>query len=127
MLQSNYTQDTKTFDEIQTAPTLPLVVEVRPESELDKVLMSLSPEIPWGVRQEAARKIGYLADPTALPALLDVLPSDPFWMVRCAIIQALERIGDPNAIPTLKEVAKQDRFQVVRSYASKAIQRLTPC
>lgn len=56
-----------------------------------------------------------------LPVLLDVLPTDSFWIIRCSIIQALERIGDPAAIPTLREVAKHDRFSVVRSHAAKAI------
>ena len=65
-----------------------------------------------------------MRNPDALSGLLDVLPTDPFWMVRCAIIQALERIGDPRAIPTLREIEKSDGFQVVRSYDAKAIERL---
>jgi len=72
----------------------------------------------------AAKRLGYLRDPGALPALLQALLTDPFWMVRTSIIQALEMIGDPAAIPTLEEVACRDSFQVVRSYAKKAIERL---
>jgi len=49
----------------------------------------------------AAKRLGYLRDPGALPALLQALLTDPFWMVRTSIIQALEMIGDPAAIPTL--------------------------
>jgi HEAT repeat protein len=90
-----------------------------------RLVADLSPETPWGDRQNAARKLGYLGNPEALPGLLDALPDDNFWMVRCAIIQALERIGDPGAIPTLRQVASGDGFQVVRSYAAKAIERLS--
>ena len=105
--------------------TLPLIVEVQPDRELDKLLAALSPDTHWGDRQIAAKKLGYMRSPEALPGLLAALPADPFWMVRCAIIQALERIGDPGAIPTLRGVAISDRFQVVRSHAAKAIERLS--
>ena len=83
------------------------------------------PDVSWGDRQMAARKLGTLGCPEAVPGLLEVLPADSFWMVRCAIIQALERIGDAGAIPTLRDVAETDGFQVVRSYAAKAVERLS--
>jgi len=105
--------------------TLPLIVEVQPDRKLNNLLADLSPGTSWGDRQIAAQKIGCLRNPEALPALLEALPADPFWMVRCAIIQALERIGDPGAIPTLRETAKIDGFQIVRSHAAKAIERLS--
>ncbi len=105
--------------------TLPLALVVQPDSKLYQLLADLSPDTPWGERQMAARRLGNLRDPEALPGLLAALPTDPFWMVRCAIIQALEKIGDPGAIPTLQEVATEDGFQVVRSYAAKAIERLS--
>lgn len=100
---------------------LPLAVEVKTDDKMDRLLRNLSPDTPWGDRQIAAKKLGYMRSQEALPVLLDVLPTDPFWMVRCSMIQALERIGDPAAIPTLRKVAKSDRFQVVRSHAAKTI------
>jgi len=110
---------------MNTITTLPLTVQVHPNRKVDVLLAELSPRISWGNRQSAAKKLGYMRDPDALPALLQALLTDPFWMVRTAIIQALEMIGDPAAIPTLEEVANDDSFQVVRSHAKKAIERLS--
>lgn len=104
--------------------TMPLKIGVQPNCELEKLLADLTPDAPWGTRQMAAKKLGYLRNPEALSGLLAALPTDPFWMVRCTIIQALEMIGDPGAVPILQEVAKNDGFQVVRAYAGKAIERL---
>ena len=112
-------------DKVNPFTTLPLAIEVQPDHRVVKLLADLSPDTPWGDRQIAARKLGSMRSPEALPGLLDSLPADPFWMVRCTIIQALEMIGDPEAIPTLQEVAESDGFQVVRSYAAKAIERLS--
>lgn len=95
------------------------------DQNLDRLLVQLSPEIDWGDRQSAAKKIGNLRNPYAVPGLLAALELDPFWMVRFTIIQALEKIGDPCAIPALKDTAEGDGFQVVRSYAAKAVERLS--
>jgi len=103
----------------------PLVIETQHGREMEALLVNLAPDTPWGERQIAAKNLGYMRNPEALPGLLAALPTDSFWMVRCAIIQALEMIGDPGAIPTLCEVAKNDGFQVVRAYAAKAIVRLS--
>jgi len=101
-----------------------VLFDVQPTPEIQALLSDLTPDTPWGERQVAAQKLGYMRDPAALPGLLAVLPTDPFWMVRCAIIQALEMIDDPGVISTLREVEKNDDFQVVRAYAAKAIERL---
>jgi HEAT repeat protein len=92
---------------------------------LDKMLSDLSHKSSWGVRQNAARKLGTMGDSAAVSGLLIALPADPFWMVRYAIIQALEKIGDPRAIPALKRVEKDDAFLTVRSNAAKAIETLS--
>ena len=42
-------------------------VAVRQENELDLLLEQLSPETSWGERREAARRIGMLRNPEALP------------------------------------------------------------
>lgn len=110
---------------MNTITTLPITLQVYPNRKMEATLAELSPTAPWGTRQMAAKRLGSIRDPEALPALLQALLTDPFWMVRTAIIQALEMIGDPAAIPTLEEVARKDSFQVVRSYANKAIKRLS--
>ena len=115
----------QTVDQVSMFAALPVVIAVQPDRKVAELVADLSPDTPWGDRQIAARKLGYLGSPEALPGLLDALPADSFWMVRCAIIQALERIGDPGAIPTLRGVATSDGFQVVRSYAAKAVERLS--
>lgn len=102
-----------------------VAIEHTSDPELDKLLAELSPEVPWGDRQLAAKRIGSKGYSSALPALLAALPDDPFWMVRCSIIQTLEKIADPAAIPALLERAQNDDFQVVRAYAAKAVDRLS--
>ena len=101
-----------------------VIFDVHPTPDIQALLSDLAPDTPWGERQVAAQKLGYMRNPAALPGLLAALPTDPFWMVRCAIIQALEMIDDPGAIPTPRQVEKNDDFQVVRAYAAKAIERL---
>ena len=125
MIAVNFNQNTEVIDEMKTFASMPVAIEVQPDRELNNLLAALSLDTSWGDRQIAAKIIGYMRNPKALPWLLAALPVDPFWMVRCAIIQALEMIGDPRAVPTLQEIAKSDGFQVVRSHAAKAIERLS--
>jgi HEAT repeat protein len=113
------------LDVRNTFTTLPIAVDVQADPTMEKLLADLSPDTPWLDRKNAARKLGYMRNPEALPGLLSALPVDRFWMVRCAIIQALEMIGHPRSIPTLRKVAQNDGFEVVRSHASKAIERLS--
>ena len=103
----------------------PLAVEVRPDSELDRLLLDLSPDVSWGDRKIAAQKLGNLHNTDSLPGLVAALPIDPFWMVRCEIITALVKIGDARAVPALQEAAENDRYQAVRSYAAKAVIKLS--
>jgi HEAT repeat protein len=103
---------------------IPKEAEIDPDRDLNTLLANLDPNRPWRERQLAARQLGNLANPQALPAMLHALPTDPFWVVRCALIQALEIIGDAAAIPTLQEVAITDDFEVVQGYAVGAIEKL---
>lgn len=118
---------TEVYQEQRSVKKQALVWELAPavEEEEDRALAALladlGPDQPWGARQSAARKLGYMGSRAAVPALVEALPADSFWMVRCAIIQALEKIGDARALPTLRQVAAADRFQVVRSHAAKAV------
>lgn len=125
MLTVNLNQRPQNMDKVNLFTTLPVAFEVQSDSRLGKLLADLSPDNPWGERQIAAKKLGYMRNPEALPGLLNALLADTFWMVRCEIIQAVEMIGDPRAIPILEETATNDSFQVVRSYAATAIERLS--
>jgi HEAT repeat protein len=102
-----------------------LAFEIGLDPRVERNLVELSPVTSWGDRQIAAKSLGNLRDPAAVPGLLTALQHDNFWMVRCAIIQALEKISDPRAIPVLILISQQDGYQVVRSYAAKAVERLS--
>ena len=125
MYTTNSGQTLQVTERMNTYTSLPLALVIQPDIKLYELLADLSPDTPWGDRQNAANELGNMSSPEALKGLLDALPTDPFWMVRCTIIQALEKIGDVAAIPTLQEVVESDSFQVVQSYATKAIQRLS--
>jgi len=125
MYQMNIDQNQEVMDPLGSFASVQVATEVQINDKAKELLAQLSPGISWGDRQMAARELGYMRCSEAVPALLNALPNDAFWMVRCAIIQALERIGDPGVIPTLRNVAERDCFQVVRSYAAKAIERLS--
>lgn len=125
MYQENLNQYSEVSHKINPFWEFPVTSEVQPDNNVEQLLADLSPIVSWGDRQIAAKKLGYLGCPQAVPGLLEALPADPFWMVRCAIIQALELIGDADAIPALRDVAENDGFQVVRSYAARAVERLS--
>jgi len=57
----------------------------------------------WAVRREAAQALGELADPGAVPALLDAL-KDPNWMVQRNAARALGDIGDSRALEPLRSL-----------------------
>ena len=125
MYQSTITQTHDVLNRMQVSSTIKLQIEVPVDSRIGRLAAQLSPENPWGERKAAAQKLGYIRSTEALPALLDALLSDPFWMVRCAVIQALEFIGDSTAVPALLMTAQNDSFQVVRSHALRAVERLS--
>jgi HEAT repeat protein len=124
MYQANYDQQQEVLDQMNPFSGTAVAIEIQPDHESLQLLANLSAGVAWGNRQAAARKLGHIKCQEAVPALVEALPDDPFWMVRCDIIQALEKIGDPRAIPALRQVSKNDGFQVVRAYAAKAIERL---
>jgi len=124
MYQENFNQQAEVLDQMKSLAAISVAIKVQPDHEALQLLANLSADVAWGNRQAAARKLGYMKCHEAVPALVEALPDDPFWMVRCDIIQALEKIGDPLAIPVLRQVSKNDGFQVVRAYATKAIERL---
>lgn len=125
MLSANNYQSPELVNINKTFGTLPIAIEVLPESDLEILAKDLSPETPWADRQKAVRKLGQSRNTEALPILLAALPNDPFWMVRSVMIQALESIGDSRAIPVLQVVASRDSFLAIRSAAEKAVERLS--
>ena len=125
MLAANVVRNPQVVEQLNPFIAFPTVVEVQIDPEVSRLLANLSPQTPWGERQLAAKKLGSLRNPQALPGMLAALAVDPFWMVRSAIIQALVMIGDPGAIPALQEVAVGDNFQAVRSHAAKAVVKLS--
>jgi HEAT repeat protein len=125
MFPGNIEQKSQVEDELKVNEKLPLIIVAEPDHELENLVSKLSPQVPWGERQDAIKRLGYLRSREALQALISALPNDPFWMVRCAIIQAMEVISDPGVIPILKETAKNDRFAIVRAYAASAIEFLS--
>src|SRR5205823_9553242 len=58
-----------------------------------------------GVRAAAARSLGHLSDPRAVPPLIDVL-ADSDGEVRSAAVEALADLGDPRAIGPIAGLLK---------------------
>jgi phycocyanobilin lyase alpha subunit len=70
-----------------------LVVALEDESDR-------APDGGYPLRRNAARALGKLGDRTVVPALIQCLDCDDYY-VREAAAQALESLGDPQAIPAL--------------------------
>jgi phycocyanobilin lyase subunit alpha len=83
-----------------------------------------APDGGYPLRRNAARALGKLGDRTVVPALLQCLDCDDYY-VREAAAQALESLGDPQAIPALRSllaggvaaaVAVPDKPHLVQPY-----------
>lgn len=73
-------------------------------------------------RNMAARALGLIGDPRAIPALAEAL-KDQDEIIRSVAAWALGEIGDESAIPELLKVTRDSR-QCVRNRASASLQRL---
>lgn len=60
-----------------------------------------APDGGYPLRRNAARALGKLGDRTVVPALIQCLECDDYY-VRESAAQALEALGDPQAIPALR-------------------------
>ncbi|MGB3309254.1 MAG: HEAT repeat domain-containing protein [Nodosilinea sp.] len=60
-----------------------------------------APDGGYPLRRNAARALGKLGDRTVVPALIQCLQCDDYY-VRESAAQALESLGDPEAIPALR-------------------------
>src|SRR5881409_2457561 len=67
-----------------------------------------------GVRVAAARSLGHLGDPRAVPPLIDVL-ADSGPEVRSAAVEALADLGDPRAIGPIAGLLKDPVADVKRN------------
>src|SRR5207249_7765530 len=67
-----------------------------------------------GVRAAAARSLGHLSDPRAVPPLIDVL-ADSGPEVRSAAVEALADLGDPRAIGPIAGLLKDPVADVKRN------------
>ncbi|HEX6351263.1 MAG TPA: HEAT repeat domain-containing protein [Candidatus Dormibacteraeota bacterium] len=74
-------------------------------------------------RIAACRALGWIGDPSVLPAI-GYLLKDPGWQVRWAAARALGQIGEPGCLAELEENL-QDRNLKVRVGTAGAIARLT--
>jgi HEAT repeat protein len=93
------------------------------ESLVDKLNATIESDNPFAAqyaRAEAARELGRLGDPAAVPALVAAL-SDPNYLCVSAAL-ALAQIGDPRAIEPLGAVLEdQNKFWVPRGAAAVAL------
>lgn len=62
-----------------------------------------APDGGYPLRRNAARALGKLGDRTVVPALIQCLDCDDYY-VRESAAQALESLGDPQAIPALRSL-----------------------
>jgi hypothetical protein len=70
-------------------------------------------------RADAAQALGEAGDPSAVPALLQTLRSDPVAEVRGWAVRALHQIGTPEATAAVSGAARGDADERVRSLASR--------
>jgi len=73
------------------------------------------------VRKAAAKALGEIRDPAAVPALEKALVDDEAWGVRIAAAKALGEIRDPAAVPALEKALGDDEAREVREAAAAAL------
>lgn len=80
------------------------VEEMYEEKNVEGLIQVLTSTKPKDVRSEAAKALEMLADPRAIPALIETLKNDPTY-VRTSAAVALIEIGEPSVealIPLIK-------------------------
>ena len=65
----------------------------------------------YPLRRQAARALGQLRNPQALPALLEALSCGEDLNLREAVVQAIAAIGDKQAVPVLVELLQSNSEQ----------------
>jgi|GEM_PF-520648 len=87
-------------------------------SALERLIVTLKTDAAVEVRMAAAKALGLLRSPKALPALEEAL--DDELTVRCRCIAALGDIGDASTLPALLAMLR-DSTPEVRYHASQAL------
>lgn len=93
----------------------------------DEQFMEIMGMLSGDMRRErcgAARALGEIGNPSAVPDLLNAL-NDEEWEVREAVAWALGKIGDKRALPDLQEVSKNDPNDSVRNVSDEAIRAIS--
>ncbi len=65
----------------------------------------------YPLRRQAARALGQLKNPQAMPALLEALNCTEDLRLREAVVQAIASIGDVRAVPALLDLLQSDSEQ----------------
>lgn len=97
-----------------------LLGELREVKSIPYLVEVLSDKRPI-VREEAAKSLGEIGDPTAVTGLLRALHNSKAHGVRMSILWALRQIGDVRSIPALKEIAQFARHEQERLSAVKTL------
>ncbi|MDJ0973591.1 MAG: HEAT repeat domain-containing protein [Planctomycetota bacterium] len=79
-------------------------------------------ESPW-VRADAIRGLKVLAEPAALPAVVQQLEVDPSWQVRGEAVEYLGRIGNADAVAALLPLVSESDPSV-RHKSLEALRRI---
>ena len=105
--------------------------EVRADEveDLSELLLEKPPDMDrdtWRQeRREAARRLGRIGDPRAVPALIELVRTETFDVAAEHAIDALAEIGDDRAIPVLREAAEDSsRDRLIRAAARRALASL---
>lgn len=83
------------------------------ESQLDKLMEIVArPDYPYATRKNAARILGEIGEPRALPALLRALNEyDQRTTLKAAILKSLGQIGDPVAVESIGKLLDRSLAQ----------------
>ena len=75
------------------------------------------------IRRNAARVLGTLQNPVAIPSLIQAL-KDPFYGVRLEAARSLGLLGNEQALASLLDSTKTDPDILVKKAAHEAVERI---
>ncbi len=93
------------------------LVQINDPASFDTLVWGLTKDFAPSVRRVAAKGLGQLADPRAIPVLLGVL-SDKDWAVRYAALLALEVFRHDPDVRAGLSVVSQDPERIIRIKAT---------
>lgn len=89
--------------------------------EAGSVVAALLDHPDWAIREKAARALGFIDYPEAIPYLGKLLNDPANAVLSLIAAESLGRIGDQRAIDFLEPVAESHWFPAVRNAAKTAI------